>query len=110
MTTIVDRNLIAAETQRPNEIIARSVDVSAVGSTPSSPTLLVYQINKKAGTSEDVTADVVTGTTTVSGDIITTGKVGSLTDGALYHKVLKFVLSGNTLEYFWELTCSDRRP
>lgn len=110
MTEDLRPHLIAAEVQRPNEIIAHAVDVSNVGSSPTSPTLTVYKVNKKAGTSEDVTASVVTGSTSVAGNIVTTAKVGSLTDGALYHKVLKFVLSGNTLEVYWEIFCTDRRP
>ncbi|MCL4867751.1 MAG: hypothetical protein KJ063_02185 [Anaerolineae bacterium] len=103
-------NLITSEEQRPNEMIARVVDVTPVGSSPSNPVLTVWKIDTRRGVSEDVTAVVATGDCSVTDNLITTARVGNLTDGALYHKVLRFLLGGNTLEYYWEIRCTDRRP
>ena len=101
------KHLIARENQRPNELIARTLDVSAVGSGPTSPTLKVYEITSTAAV--DVTSAVASGTPSVSGNIITTQKVGTLTDGKMYQVELKFTLSGNVLEYYWILDCTDER-
>ncbi len=100
-------HLITRETQRPNEIIARTLDVSPVGSSPTSPTLTVYEVTSTAAT--DVTSGVASGAPTVAADVITTQHVGTLTDGKMYQVVIKFVLSGNTLEYYWILDCTDKR-
>lgn len=101
------KHLISRETQRPNESIARELDVTAVGSSPTSPTLAVYEVT--ATTSTDVTSTVATGSPTVASNTITTQEVGPLTDGKTYHVVLKFTLSGNVLEYYWILDCTDNR-
>ncbi len=85
--------------QGVDEIISYSLDVSAVGTSPGSPTVVVKDVT--AGTT--VTSTVMpTNVPTVSGDVITLSPLKLLTAGRLYRVEVKYTLAGNTLEsYFY---------
>lgn len=85
--------------QGVDEIIAYTLDVSAVGSTPSSVSVVVKDVTN----STTVTATVMpVNSPTVNGDVITLSPLKLLTNGVLYRVEVKYVISGNTLEsYFY---------
>ena len=84
--------------QGEDEVIARSLDVSANGSSPSGVVVEVFD----ADTLADVTATVMpVNNPTVNGDVITLPPLQSLTDGVSYRHEVLYVLGGNTLEDFF---------
>ena len=95
-----DREVIESPLyQGADEIIAYTVDVSAIG-TPTTPVAVVKDVTA-GGT--DVTATVMpVNSPTIAGDIITLSPLKLLTAGILYRVEVKYVVSGNTLEsYFY---------
>ena len=96
---------LGSTTQRPDEDIAYTVDVSNVGSSPTVNDVKAYQRSDGS----DVSDTVLTGSATVSGDVITTPKVGSLTDAVTYQIEVNYTISGNVYEDMFEITCSDGR-
>lgn len=72
-----------------------SVDVSNITGTPTgTPTFKVY--DEKTGT--DVTSDVVTGASSLSGDTLTTGRVGGLTPGRTYYCLVYWSIGSSQVE------------
>ena len=93
--------------QRPNESIAYTFDTTALGGSPTG----VTQDCKAIGSTSSTDASAkITGSVSVSGDNITTGLLGSLTDGTPYHLIITFTIGGNTLQYYWIVECTDDRP
>jgi hypothetical protein len=79
-----------------DEIIAFALTVPPTwGSSPASPTNV---LKNEAGT--DVSSSNLEGDPSVSGSVITTSKVKSLTDGQRYRLEVKWTDTGNTLEAF----------
>jgi hypothetical protein len=78
------------------------LDVSAWGSSPSSPTVAVYEYDEDTETYTDVTGSVLTGTATANGDYIslptfTPGEVGKV-----YRFDVGFTVGGSSLvAYAW---------
>ena len=85
--------------QGVDEQIAYSLDVSAVGSSPSSPVVVVKDVT----TGTVVTSTVMpTNVPTVAGDVITLSPLKLLTADRLYRVEVKYTLEGNVLEsYFY---------
>ena len=84
--------------QGVDEIISYTLDVTAVGSSPTTPTVVVKDVTN--GTT--VTATVMpTNSPTVNGNVITLSPLRSLTADVLYRVEVKYVLSGNTLESYF---------
>lgn len=84
--------------QGEDESIAYTVDVSAIGSSPSSVSVVVKDVTN--GTV--VTATVMpTNVPSVDGDVITLSPLKSLTAGVLYRVEVKYTLSGNVLENYF---------
>jgi hypothetical protein len=84
--------------QGVDEIIVYTLDVSAIGSSPTSPVVVVKNVD--AGTT--VTSTVMpTNSPSVGGNIITLSPLKLLTAGVLYRVEVLYVLSGNTLESYW---------
>lgn len=87
--------------QGEDEQIAYTLDVTAIGNTPTSSSVKVY--SKSGGSYTDVTATVMpTGSSSELGNIITTPILKSLTAGVTYRMEIKYTLDGNVLEnYVW---------
>ena len=85
--------------QGADEIIAYTLDVTNIGSSPTSPTVIVKDVTN----STTVTSTVMpTNSPTVSGNVITLSALRNLTAEVLYRVEVKYTLSGNTLEsYFY---------
>jgi hypothetical protein len=79
-----------------DEDVAYKLDTTPWGGTPTNEATVVKQNGR------DVSDDVLTGTTSVSDDDITTPKVGSLSLGRQYRIEIKFDVSGNTFEAWGE--------
>ena len=87
--------------QGADEIIAYTLDVSAVGSSPSSVSVEVKDVTN--GTTATSTV-MPTNAPTVNGNVITLSPLKLLAAGTLYRVEVKYVVSGNTLEsYFYVL-------
>lgn len=67
----------------------------------AAPTLPVLIIKDSSGT--DVTATYATGSSTVTGDVITTARIISLVAGVQYRLEVKFTVGNNVYEAWAEL-------
>lgn len=85
--------------QGEDESIAYTLDVSAIGSSPTSVSVVVKDVTNSA----TVTATVMpTGSASVSGDVITLPALTLLTAGVLYRVEVKYTITNNVLEsYFY---------
>ena len=100
MASINDREVLEGKQyQGVDESIAYTLDVSAVGSSPSSVSVVVKDVTN--GTV--VTSTVMpTGSASVSGNVITLPALKLLTAGVLYRVEVKYTISNNVLEsYFY---------
>lgn len=84
-------------TQGADEQIAYVIDTTNWGGSPTSPTLKVYDTEDGS----DVTTTCTTGTTSESGNDITTAKIKSLTAGHEYRVEVQYTYSGNTFELYF---------
>ena len=100
MAAINDREVVEGKQfQGEDESIAYTLDVGAVGSSPSSVAVVVKDVT--AGTV--VTSTVMpTGSPSVAGDVITLPALKLLTAGRLYRVEVKYTIANNILEsYFY---------
>lgn len=79
--------------QGVSEQILYSLDTAPWGGTP-----VVSSIKAYDATGVDVSATVLTGGSSVNGNVITLPKLKSLTAGAIYTVKILFTSGGNTLE------------
>lgn len=85
--------------QGEDEEIAYSVDVSNVGDSPTSPSVVV-----KDAYGQDVTSTVMpTNTPSVSGNVITLSKLKNLVPGVEYRVEVKFTISGSIFEHYFRV-------
>jgi hypothetical protein len=90
--------------QGEDEIIAYTLDVTAVGSSPTSVSVVV----KTADTGQNVTATVMpVNTPTVQNNVITLSPLKLLTNGQDYKVEVKYVIAGNTLESYFYVRCQE---
>jgi hypothetical protein len=90
--------------QGEDEVVVYTYNVANVGSTPSSPVVVV----KDANTLTDVTATVMpTNSPSVSGEVITLSPLRALTAGTEYRVEIKYTLSGNTLENYFLVVAQE---
>lgn len=85
------------QVQGEDERIAYTLDVSNYGSSPTSVSVVV----KRGG--EDVTSTVTTGSSSVAGNVITLPVIHSLVPDAIYRVEVKFTVSGNVLEPYFNI-------
>lgn len=86
--------------QGADEILAYSITTTPWVAAPTSPTAKIFSYVDDTYT--DVTATNMSGSASVSGDVITTPTVTGLTAGTMYRVEVKFAVSGNTFEvWFW---------
>lgn len=100
MASIDSREVLEGKQyQGEDESIAYTLDVSAIGSSPSSVSVVVKDVTN--GTV--VTSTVMpTGSPSVSGNVITLPALKLLTAGVLYRVEVMYTISGNILEsYFY---------
>lgn len=79
--------------QGVDEQIAYALATTPWGSSPTSPAVI---LKDRSGT--DVSATYLSGTPTVSGNVITTPTVQSLVAGSQYRLEIQFTVSGNVEE------------
>ena len=84
--------------QGVDEQIAYLLTTTPWGSSPTSP---ILTLKDKDGA--DVTATYTTGSTTVSGDVVTTKIIQNLTAGLKLRMEIKFTISGNVFEAWADL-------
>ena len=88
--------------QGVDEQIAYTLTTTNWGSDPSSQSDV---IKDKDG--EDQSATCLSGSSSVSGDVITTRTVKSLTAGEVYRLEIKFTVSGNIMEAYVFIRAMD---
>lgn len=72
------------------------------GSSPGAVSVAAYDYSQATDAYTDVTATVLSGAASVSGDVITLPVLKSLTEDHLYRVEIKFTCSGNVFEaYVW---------
>ncbi len=85
--------------QGVDESIAYTLDVSAIGSSPSSVTVVVKDVTNATTVTDTV---MPTNSPSVSGNVISLSALKLLTDGVLYRVEVKYTIGGNILEsYFY---------
>lgn len=80
--------------QRPIERVAYSCDTAAYGGSPSSPSATLYSVASDGTRTPDATK--LSGSASVSGDVVTSPLVINLVAGTNYLLELSFVCGGNT--------------
>lgn len=100
MASINDREVQEGKQyQGVDESIAYTLDVSAVGSSPSAVAVVVKDMTNGAVVTTTV---MPTGSASVSGNVITLPALKFLTAGVLYRVEVKYIIAGNILEsYFY---------
>ena len=88
--------------QGEDESIAYTIDVTNWGSSPSSVSMAVYDVTNGR---TDVSVDVVSGSTSVSGNVITLKTISGLTLGYMYRVEVQFTISGNVFEAWFSIEC-----
>jgi hypothetical protein len=86
--------------QGEDESIIYTLTTTSWGNDPSSPSAKIFTYI--SDTYNDVTSAIMTGSATVSGNVITLPAIASLVDGTMYRVEVQFILSGSTFEaYAW---------
>lgn len=91
--------------QGVDEQIAYTLTTTPWGSTPTAVAVAAYDITD--GTRTLVTSTVLSGSASVSGNVITTPVVKSLTAGYVYRIEIKFTSSGNIFEAYLILNAEN---
>lgn len=81
--------------QGEDEQIAYTLTTTTWGSSPTSPAVSIYDSNNV-----DSSSDLLTGSPSVNGDVITTSTVQSLTAGNTYRLDIQFTSGGNVFEAY----------
>jgi hypothetical protein len=88
--------------QGTSEVVAYTLTTTPWGGSPSAPVVTVLDVtDSPSGT--DVTATVCSGSASVSGDVITTPLIRSLTQDHIYHLFVRWTAGGETLEAWAEI-------
>jgi len=82
--------------QGVDEQIVYSLTTTQWGSSPSSPSVKAYDASNDYA---DVTTTVLSGSASVSGDVITLPKVKSLTLGHVYRIDVQFMVAGSATPF-----------
>jgi len=89
----------------PAESKAYKIDVSNLGSTPSSVTMTFFDITDENNPT-DVSSSKLTGSTSVAGNVITSKLIRQLLTDRTYRAGLIFTTSdGNIHEINWDVPC-----
>lgn len=85
--------------QGQDEILAYTVLTTPWGGTPAGVTVKIYDVTNQ-GQYDDVSASCLSGSSSASGDTITTALVQALVKDHVYRLEVKWTNSGNTLEAY----------
>lgn len=94
--SIIRRIIESPLDQGEDERVAYALTTTPWGSSPSSASVVL----KSYPDMVDVTSTLMTGLTSVVGDVITSPIVHSLVPGTVYRIEFEFVVSGNTVEAY----------
>lgn len=89
--------------QGADETIEYTLTTTNVASDPTSPSVKVYDLTNS---NADVSDDVLSGTTTASGDVITLEEISSLTAGRIYQVVVSYTVGSSTYDQLFVIVCS----
>ncbi len=88
--------------QGVDETIAYKLTTTPWGTAPTSVAVKAYSVGP-GDLYGDVTATVLSGSSSVAGDVITLPQLTALTQGQLYRVETKFTCSGNVFEAYFEV-------
>ncbi len=89
------------QAQGVDEQIVYTLSTTKVGSSPTSPSVKVFDVKASY---EDVTSTVMpSGSPSVASDVITLPKLQSLTAGKVYRVEVKYTVSGNLIETYFNV-------
>ena len=89
--------------QGSSERIPYKIDTTPWG---GSPTSVVVTVLDNSNNDADVTGSTTTGTSSVSGNVITTPSIYQLTAGKEYTVYVKFSSGSNIFEPYFKLVCA----
>lgn len=96
--TLIKREVIGGKrVQGIDESIAYTLTTTPWGSTPTSISVKAYETPAMT----DVSATVLSGSASVTGDVITLPLLGNLVEGQEYRVEVKFTCSGNIFEAYF---------
>lgn len=99
-----DLHFLGSTRQRSEETIAYTVDVTNVGSSPSVNSVTIFS---KADYTTDLSSTNLSGSASVSGNVITSPLVTSLTDDTNYRVYVNYTISGETFVDYFDVICDD---
>lgn len=89
--------------QGEDETVVYTLTTTPWGSSPSSPSAKIYEVD--GDTFTDVTSTCMSGSASAVNDVITLPAIANTTAGTDYRVEIAFTCSGNTFEAFAELKC-----
>lgn len=90
------------QVQGEDESIVYTLTTTGVGSSPTSTSAKIFSYNEVTGAYTDVTSTNMSGSTSVSSDIITLPTISALVPGTAYRVEVQYTVSGNVVEtFFW---------
>jgi hypothetical protein len=89
--------------QGEDEKIAYTITTTPWASSPSAVVVAVKETSEASDVWTDVTTTKTSGAASVTGDVITTPKIISLTRGLKYRVEVKFTSGGNQFECYFEI-------
>lgn len=84
--------------QGKDESIAYTLTTTPWGSTPTSVAVTIWSVSSTTGALTDTSSTNLSGSASVTGDVITTPLVTALTAGTEYRLEIKFTCSSNVFE------------
>ena len=88
--------------QGEDETIAYTITTTPWASSPTSVAAKIYSFNPVNSSYTEVTSARMTGSPSVTNDVITLPAISGLTDGTRYRVEVQFTVSGNIYEpWFW---------
>lgn len=99
--SVTSRKIGSTLSQGDSETIVYSITTTSWGSSPTDVVVKAYEVT--GGTRTDVTDDVLSGSASVAGDVISLPAVTGLTAGKGYRIEVKFSSGGNTFEPYLEI-------
>lgn len=92
--------------QRPSEVISYTVDTTNVAASPTLSTTIAKDITDLSSVTVRTTG-VLSGSGSVSGNVITLPKLQSLTDGQKYRIIAQWTSAGNTYQDYFDVICAS---
>lgn len=100
---MIRRQIVEGEQpQGEDEVLIYTLTTTNWASSPTNTSAKIFSHDQTDGSYTDVTATNMSGSTSVSGDVITLPTITGLSDGTRYRVEVQFTVDGSTYEpYAW---------